>query len=953
MRRSIHLIIASIFIFFFVLIQKPVNAQEDNYWRSKLYPKSWQPGYKDKEGRFLHDFSYAGYYMGEKEIPVSHSGIQVNVTADPFGADNTGKKDATLAIQKAIDHVGSEGGGIVFLPEGTYRIRPPSGQSQSLRIRSNRVVLRGAGKNRTFLFNDEWKMRNKKVVLVSKPGSWLIPSGESVRITKDLDSPTHRVPVADISNFKKDDWIVLKADVTRAFIDDHGMNTLWSSAEQKGMLFLRRITEVDTVANVLTIDIPTRYFLLQKYQAHVYKIRPHIQEVGIENLSIGMKEHPGIGFQDDDWDEADTGAYEVHDSSIIYIQNAINCWVQNVNTFRPKENSHDWHVLSHGIKINRSRNITIRNCDLRNPQYRGGGGNGYLYILAGSECLIQDCSAVNGRHNYSIKRMWATGNVIHRCLSENGRLPSDFHMYLSVANLFDNVTVDKDWLEARYRLGGIDNLFEQKVHGHTTTQSVFWNTYGKDYHPQSQSAIIDSRQFGWGYVIGTRGKCYEVTLKPRNLKLWLTDLLFGKDATPLDYVEGIGKGDTLLPMSLYEDQLQRRLRMNYEGLSFYKLPDAPTGLKPLQCWYAMSSDPDGENIFIATSDHKTNAALYRFNVAENRLVFIGDAKSASKRINNWKEDETLEKFHVRPTYLKGTVYLGGLNYSRYDAGYLQKRGFHWYGYSTIDHSFIDLSAKEPGGVAANFQLEYLTVDSTRNVLYGAGVPTGHLVAYYPTQGRTYDLGRPPDLPDRFLESDGFMWVGSGGKVYFSIKGTRERYRYIHYYDPIKGKFGAMKDWHLQGVGIPKMGQWSKDRQRCYMSDNLGNIYLYNDKKSSWHHLGQVTFHPPHRKTRLITRTFQLSPDEKYIYMINDRYKDAPGVFLLEFEIRTSHTRTLLSLDTLDPNILKPEFYFHAGHDTWDNKGAFYMACFGKPESEENLVVIRVDPRRLKKTLGFH
>ncbi|MDE0313387.1 MAG: hypothetical protein OXM61_00665, partial [Candidatus Poribacteria bacterium] len=141
-------------------------------------------------------------------------------------------------------------------------------------------------------------------------------------------------------------------------------------------------------------------------------------------------------------------------------------------------------------------------------------------------------------------------------------------------------------------------------HWHTTTQSVFWNTFGKDCHPHSKSVIIDSRQFGWGYVIGTRGKCYEVTLKPRNLKLWLTDLIFGKDATPLDYVEGVGKGDRLLPKSLYEDQLQRRLRMNYEGISFYKLPDSPTGLKPLQCWYAMSSDPGGENIFIATSDTK-------------------------------------------------------------------------------------------------------------------------------------------------------------------------------------------------------------------------------------------------------------------------------------------------------------------------------------------------------------
>lgn len=39
-------------------------------WRSALYPEDWTPDIApDDAGRFIHDFSYAGYAMGEKPIP--------------------------------------------------------------------------------------------------------------------------------------------------------------------------------------------------------------------------------------------------------------------------------------------------------------------------------------------------------------------------------------------------------------------------------------------------------------------------------------------------------------------------------------------------------------------------------------------------------------------------------------------------------------------------------------------------------------------------------------------------------------------------------------------------------------------------------------------------------------------------------------------------------------------
>ena len=42
---------------------------EPGLWRSSLYPEDWTPGFADAQGRFLHDFSYAGYHKGEALIP--------------------------------------------------------------------------------------------------------------------------------------------------------------------------------------------------------------------------------------------------------------------------------------------------------------------------------------------------------------------------------------------------------------------------------------------------------------------------------------------------------------------------------------------------------------------------------------------------------------------------------------------------------------------------------------------------------------------------------------------------------------------------------------------------------------------------------------------------------------------------------------------------------------------
>ena len=517
-------------------------------WRSSLYPDSWKPGYTDNEGRFLHDFSYAGYHSGLEDIPEKKENL-VDVTKAPFNADKNGKYDATEAIQKAIDTVGAKGGGVVFLPKGEYKISVPNEKKFALTIRYNNTVLRGEGETKTFLKCVTTNLRSKSIInLCSTSGGWNKPEGKAVSLSTDLNQPTKSIPVEDVSQFKVGDHIFITCNVTDAFATDHGCLNYWKGFT--GPSFCRQIIGIDLKNNCLQIDTPTRYYLKVRDLARVYKIYPQLSECGLEKFSIGNFQNPNSGWDDSDFAIAGTGAYEVHGSQVIEFKNAENCWIKSVSTYRPTENDKDVHILSNCLILNNSRFVTVENCNFQKSQYKGEGGNGYLYCLVSNDCLIKNSYAENGRHNFDFKMMESNGNVILNCKSKSPCLGSDFHMQLSMANLFDGFVADGDYIDASFRPYGTFG----KMHMYSTTQSVMWNTIGLKSYNNSDKILIDSRQFGQGYVIGTSGNVTKVVTTPVAGIVKNISFNTGNE----DYVEGIGRGESLLPKSLYLDQLQKR-----------------------------------------------------------------------------------------------------------------------------------------------------------------------------------------------------------------------------------------------------------------------------------------------------------------------------------------------------------------------------------------------------------
>ncbi|MDB5262575.1 MAG: hypothetical protein JWQ14_1856, partial [Adhaeribacter sp.] len=539
----------------FLLTGCLLTEAQTSTWRSELYPTTWKAAseanfYTDK---LLQDFSFAGYHRGEKPVPTITQTV-LDVTKAPYLADNTGRHDVTTILQKAINDAGArKQGGVVYLPPGTYQVSPGAGNNYCLIVKQSHIVLRGAGPGKTFLFNASPNMRNKAILKIDSGHSWATAGENKQLLTKDLLKPTQIIPVENITGFKVGDLVIVRNYIDNNWIAEHGMTEYWQDRGTGlgGQLYCREIIAINAKTNELTIDIPIRYTLKTAQGAAVYKAPPLLTEVGIEDLSIGNRQNSTPG----DWSEESytkevNGSYQCHDSWAIAMAQVYNGWIRRIASYAPAGNPSGAHLLSNGIKVTQTKNVSILNCDFKKPQFGGGGGNGYLYRIMGNETLLQDCIAEFNRHGYVMSQMAASGNVFYRCLDKDtgsqtglsgyektSGSGSDHHMHFSHSNLFDQCKVENSYFAAGWRKWG-----GSTIHGLTAAHSVYWNLTSNG----TQAEAVQTQQGRYGYVIGTSGN------KP-GVKTAVWQPGTEKITDPVDHEEGIGAGGTLMPRSLYQD----------------------------------------------------------------------------------------------------------------------------------------------------------------------------------------------------------------------------------------------------------------------------------------------------------------------------------------------------------------------------------------------------------------
>jgi hypothetical protein len=305
------------------------------------------------------------------------------------------------------------------------------------------------------------------------------------------------------------------------------------------MIFWRTVVEVE--GDTLTLDVPLRYPAKLRDQASVRRVDGYLREVGVEGIGLAN----AVGW-DDAWSQDQVRA--------LSLRGVKDAWVRDVGSFvspgAPAAGlGMGRHLQSSGIEVLRSKRVTVADSSLALAQHRGDGGNGYLFeVSQSSEILIRDCVGTAGRHNFI--QNWGFGNVgtvFLRCVSSGGgqttqsapnpsaTLYSEHHHSLAMATLVDDSRFDDGW--ASMNRGSMSTGA-----GHTSTGSVVWRAAG--------TGKVISRNFGWGYVIGTKkGVSVDTNV----------DVATGAGTLPEDFVEKKDEGDALFPSSLYEHQRVLRL----------------------------------------------------------------------------------------------------------------------------------------------------------------------------------------------------------------------------------------------------------------------------------------------------------------------------------------------------------------------------------------------------------
>ncbi len=450
-----------------------------------------------------------------------------------FGADGKGASDATAAIQQAIAAAEKNGGVVHFAP-GLYRV------DGLLTVGASRVVLRGDGK-------DKSRVHFRKSAGLSFQ-SHLTLAG---KVTAEKDRPLAKdgapfdveVALNDVTGLAPGDDVAIGWVISDAFIAEHQMTGTWDhdgNAFAHGWqpFFRRQIVAI--AGNTVTLDVPLRYPAKLRDQASLRRESGYLEEVGVEDLGLSDAV---------DWD----AAWAVSQLHLVELRGVKDGWVRGIGSFPSPSapatgKGAGAHVQSGGLMVSASKRVTVSDSEMHAAENRGDGGNGYLFeVRQSSEILFRDLVASDGRHNFIQNWGFGTSGCVWLRVTSSGSeawvgkdgpslaAASELHHSLALANLVDASTFDDGW-------HAVNRGSESSYAGHSGTLDVMWNTRGK--------GVLRSRQFGYGYVIGTADVTVQTTLDGV--------VLDGSGTAPEDYTEGIDEAATLEPPSLYEDQLKRR-----------------------------------------------------------------------------------------------------------------------------------------------------------------------------------------------------------------------------------------------------------------------------------------------------------------------------------------------------------------------------------------------------------
>ncbi len=522
---------------------------------------AWQKFVNNADDNVLLDFSYAGYHHGT-ELPVDER--DVNVLAKKLGykiynvcdygaVPNDGKSDRK-ALEDIIAKIGRgkpNAKAIIYFPEGEYILHTKDDNtknaetgketSNTLNLVMGHVIIKGAGRDKTFLTMEDPMQPTDPKIMYSSPKMISIRHNGGkdnillATVTGSAKKGDMSIEVDDVSQLKVGDWvklILLNNDkkVIEEELKPYKVQNSMTTLINKGVHVVDRhqIKAID--GKRVIFEEPIMHAVNPAYGWDI-KTYAHYEEVGVEDLTFKGKAknnfHHHAGWQDD-------GAYKPLD-----FMRQVNSWVRRV----------DYVSISECMTFSECANCLFLDSEISGNrghssvrmQYSARGfigkvwdhSNGYLND---DKNFTEYKENLGQYHACGISKQ-SIGNVIWQChWGDDSCFES--HATQPRASLFDQCCGGF----MQFRMGG-----DKKELPNHMDDLTMWNFNCLATNPN------DPVPFNWWIYNESTG--WYKTLPPTFVGFHGKNVSFKEDEMKLNE----NQGKEVLPGSLYEAQLSRRL----------------------------------------------------------------------------------------------------------------------------------------------------------------------------------------------------------------------------------------------------------------------------------------------------------------------------------------------------------------------------------------------------------
>ena len=522
---------------------------------------AWQKFVNNADDNVLLDFSYAGYHHGT-ELPVDER--DVNVLAKKLGykvynvcdygaVPDDGKSDRK-ALEDIINKIGRgkpNAKAIIYFPEGEYILHSKDDNttnaetgkvtSNTLNLVMGHVIIKGAGRDKTFLTMEDPMLPTDPKVMYSSPKMISIRHNggkdnlQLAKVTGSAKKGDMSIEVDDVSQLKVGDWVKLTLlnndkKVIEEELKPYALQESMTTLINKGVHVVDRhqIKAID--GKRVIFDEPIMHAVNPAYGWEI-KTYAHYEEVGVEDLTFKGKAkdnfHHHAGWEDD-------GAYKPLD-----FMRQVNSWVRRV----------DFVSISECMTFSECANCFLLDTEISGNrghssvrmQYSARGfigkvwdhSNGYL----NDDKQFKEYKENLGQYHACGISKQSIGNVIWQChWGDDSCFES--HATQPRASLFDQCCGGFMQL----RMGG-----DKKELPNHLDDLTMWNFNCLATNPN------DPVPFNWWIYNESTG--WYKTLPPTFVGFHGKNVSFKEDEMKLNE----NQGKEVLPGSLYEAQLTRRL----------------------------------------------------------------------------------------------------------------------------------------------------------------------------------------------------------------------------------------------------------------------------------------------------------------------------------------------------------------------------------------------------------